>query len=226
MKILLRFLLVVVFSFAAVESWFYLTKPVTLPIKHVKVVGSFTHIERQPLQALLAPYLKMGFLTTDFTLLKQCILGMPWVETIRMERVWPDTLIVYISEQQPIARWQKNALLAVNGQVFRPPLETFPKDLPLLQVKEGDQPVDVLQVYNQMVKVLAPFQEEPVSLDGTEHNVWRVLTKNGTVLLLTKMTVCTELNRFASVYAKVFAQRKQHPVSVDLRYPNGFAVRW
>lgn len=226
MKILLKFLLVAMFSFAVVKGWYYLTDPRTLPIKHAKIVGSFTHIERQPLQALLTPYLEAGFLTTDFTSLKQCMLGMPWVEAIRIERVWPDTVIVHISEQQPIARWGNDALLAASGQVFRPPLETFPKDLPLLQGGEFDQAADVLQAYQQMLAILAPLQESIASLDGNEQNSWCLITDRGIKLLLTKAAAAQELNNFVAAYAKVFAGSGRQPVSVDLRYPNGFAVKW
>ena len=226
MKILLKFLLVAALSFAVVKAWYYCADPSTLPIKHVKVVGRFAHIERQPLQALLTPYLEAGFLTTDFTSLKQCVLGMPWVEAIRVERIWPDTVIVHISEQQAIARWGSDALLAASGQVFRPPLETFPKDLPLLQSGESDKAADVLQAYKQMLAILTSLQESIASLDGNEQNSWCLITKRGITLLLTKAAAAQELNDFVAAYAKVFAGSERRPISVDLRYPNGFAVKW
>ena len=231
MKILLRFLLVAALSLAVVKGWFYLNKPSTLPIKHAKIVGSFTHIERQPLQALLAPYLEVGFLGADFAPLKQCVLEMPWVEAIHVERVWPDTVVVHISEQQAIARWGNDGLLGASGQVFRPPLETFPKDLPLLQPGALDQPADLLQVYRQIAVILLPLHESVASLDGSEQYSWRVMTGHGTLLLLSKATSAnrlnnSELSNFARTYDKIFVQSQQHPVSVDLRYPNGFAVRW
>lgn len=226
MKILLRFLLVALFSFAVVKAWHYVTDPRTLPIRHVKIVGSFAHVERQPLQALLTPYLQAGFLTTDFASLKQCVLGIPWVEAISIERRWPDTIVVHISEQQAVAQWGNDALLAANGQVFKPPVETFPRGLPLLQGKGVEQAPEVWESYKQMAASLAEVHELIMSLDGSDQNSWCLMTSQGTTLLLTKVAAANELNSFVSAYASVFANSGRRPMLVDLRYPNGFAVKW
>ena len=226
MKIILKFLAILLFSFAVVNAWAYLTNPHTLPLKHVKIVGRFAHIESQPLQALLAPYLNAGFLTADFSLLRQCLLGMPWVDAIHIERVWPDTVVIHILEQQPIARWGSDALLAVNGQVFSPPIETFPKNLPLFQGIDRMEAPKVLQLYKQITVILEPLQESIASLDGSEKNSWNLITGQGMRLALSKLSAITELNAFLWAYPKLMLNKKQQPRSVDLRYPNGFAVAW
>lgn len=226
MKTLLKFLFVVVIGFIIGKGWFYIIDPATLPIKRVKIVGSFTHIKREPLQSLLRPYLKTSFLTADFAELKRCVLEMPWVQEVRVERIWPDTVIVHISEQQAIARWGNNELLAVSGALFRPPLETFPKDLPVLQGGNFDQPVETLQTYRQMLLLLAPLHESIVSLDGSDQDTWCLTTTRGTRLLLSKMAAPGQLYRFIRVYGSVLGEGGRIPNSVDLRYPNGFSVKW
>jgi cell division protein FtsQ len=47
-------------------------------------------------------------LGVDLPAVRERLLALPWVSTASVERILPDTLIVRISEREPIALWQHN----------------------------------------------------------------------------------------------------------------------
>src|SRR5690606_12993600 len=55
---------------------------------------------------------------------------------------------------------------------------------------------------------------------------WRLHLAAGTVIELGRADAMQHLKRFLDVWPRIASTRAQPPQSVDLRYANGFAVRW
>jgi len=83
----------------------------------------------------------------------------------------------------------------------------------LSMLQQGDAILEALSLY---ITQLHP------NLD----NDWQMTLNNGMNLQIGEHQPLTRLQRFVTVYPKVFATSKKAAKNIDLRYPNGMAVRW
>ncbi len=108
-----------------------------LPIKYVKIQGTYQYVSKAEVKEVLLQQVMMGFLNTDMAVIRDELLDLSWVSEVNIQRVWPDTLEVKIYEQYPMTRWGKTELLNEQGKLFKPDnVEKF-HQLPLLIGPEG-----------------------------------------------------------------------------------------
>ena len=86
----------------------------------------------------------------------------------------------------------------------------------------------MLARYDEFASALRHIQRRPVAMTLSSREAWRLTLDDGTVLTLGRdlpqAPLSSRLNRFVAHYATV--RDRLHGVAlVDLRYPNGFALR-
>ena len=100
--------------------------------------------------------------------------------------------------------------------------------LPLFVGPEGTAPL-ILARYHEMQPLLAPIGRQPQSLALSPRQAWQMKLDDGVLLDLgrdqTKSRVNERLQRFAAVYGQAAERLKARADVIDLRYPNGFAMR-
>lgn len=209
----------------AAWGWVKLDDPRTLPIAAVKVEGQFHHLNKQQLQQAAVAYTAGGFFNVDVDAVRDAVLRLPWVNAVSVRRVWPDTLRIDVVEHLPVARWGSGGLVNSQGALFFPPAASYPAELPELQGPQGSE-ARVAARYRDIDKTLKPLalHVSRVSLD--DRRAWRIELDNGALLVLGHVADDARLTRFARLYPIALAARAADIGEVDLRYTNGFAVRW
>ena len=197
----------------------------TLPIKNVEVKSEFIRISEQQIQAIVAENDLGGFFDTDVDLITTSMRQLPWLETVTVRRVWPDTLQLEIRERKAIAHWNKSALLTVDGVVFSPEVKSYPKGLPQLSGPAGTEK-NVLKNYITLNAELKALNLNINELALDARRAWLANLDDGTVLDLGRKNINQRVQRFISIYTDHIATQKNDIDVVDLRYTNGFAVRW
>lgn len=205
-------------------GWTLLTDQNILPIRVVKIEASYQHVDRQTLETLIVPYVEVGFFNMNAAKLKHQIAQMPWVSQVFVNRVWPDKVVVRVVERQAIARWNENQLLSDQNKLFAPSPDSFPPGLPWFKGPDS-QIGNVVQTYQQAQAVLSPLSLRVAQIALDERGSWQLELENGVKLLLGNNDLLKRLNLFVKVYAKVFATTDVAGTVVDLRYPNGLAVK-
>jgi len=211
--------------FALIYGWEWLSDPAEFPIRTVKIEAAREHVDQQTLQTLVLPYVTQGFIQLNTTEIKERLLELPWVAEVHVERIWPDTVIIRVTEQQAVARWGKMGVLNTTGQIFRPPEETIPTGLPLLN-GPYDQATTLWGIYEQITQTLKPLGLSLQQLDMDERLSLQVQLNNGTRVLLGKTEPLPRLQRFAKVYPKIFTSPDAQAAYIDLRYENGLSIKW
>ena len=140
-------------------------------------------------------------------------------------RVWPDVLHVTLVEQRAAARWGGEALVNPLGAVFTPRQGGVDRALPALEGPPGTAP-QVLVFYRQVNEMLAPLGLKAARLGMDMRRAWRLELGNGVTVTLGREQGMQRLRRFTRYYPEVVAKRAAEIAEVDLRYTNGFAVRW
>jgi cell division protein FtsQ len=223
-------------SWVAAQPWFALhTLEVKTPTAHVTEAQIRLVAERR---------VRGTFFTVDLEQVRGSLEKLPWVREARVERRWPDTLVVSLIEHVPQARWNDNALLSESGEVF---VAALNQPLPRLFGPE-DSSTDVLGAYHRYQTALAPLGMTISEVRLSPRRAWRIHLENGMQLALGREQSDARLARFVAVYSRLFGAQVtasvssvdsgkangiaptepaaiMTPVTVDLRYPDGFAVR-
>jgi cell division protein FtsQ len=80
-----------------------------------------------------------------------------------------------------------------------------------------------------MVGSLMAIGEKPVQVTLSPRLAWQLKLEHGMLVDLgreqPKSPVGVRLQRFIEVYPETIGKRSVRPAVVDLRYPNGFAIR-
>jgi cell division protein FtsQ len=203
----------------------WLQDPYRFPLRVVKIVSTPHYLAKEELQKALAPYVRGGFFTVDVSGIHDAVEALPWVYRAAVQRVWPDRLIVRFVEQEPVARWGKDALLNRYGESFTPRRLPGGLALPLLSGPEGHERV-VLEQYRQFARTLAPLGLHIARVELNERRAWRLGLDDAVELELGRADTALRLERFVRSFPEVFAGHLDALKRVDLRYSNGFSVYW
>jgi cell division protein FtsQ len=149
------------------------------------------------------------------------------VSRVEVRREWPDRLVARIEAHVALARWPGGKLLSTTGAVFEadaPPAGPLPR----LAGPPGTER-EVARRFLAFRELVAPLGTEPVEVQLSARRAWQMRLANGLVLELgrdqTRGSVEERLARFVAVYPRLAASLDGRLEHVDLRYPNGIAIR-
>jgi cell division protein FtsQ len=202
----------------------WLTDPARFPLTTVEITGDLDHIDRKALEQRLLPAAAGGFFSVDVAAVAHAARDEPWVKQALVRRVWPDKLVVEIIGYTAIARWGDDSLLADSGEVFHSD-GAAPDDLPQLAAPPGAAPRRVFadyQRFSALLDGLPPLRAARQEARGA----WQLELANGLTIMAGRKDVAERLKRFAAVYKSRLAGVAPPIESVDLRYSDGFAVRF
>ncbi len=196
----------------------------SFPITNVKIFG-VQHVSHQELEGLVAPFVDKGFFKVDIGVIKDRIMQLSWVADVMVRRVWPDKVVITIGEKTPLASWNGESLLYSVGEIFTPKVATYPAGLPEFLGPSGEQ-ITMLKYYARMNTLLIPLHFKIARLELSRSMLWNVTLSNGIKLNIGYKDILTRISHFVKVYPKIVGARATDVEYIDLRYPNGMAVRW
>jgi len=191
------------------------------PLREVKVTGPLAHVTRDQVQLIVKRELRGNFFTLDLEHAKSAFGKLPWVRSVSVRRRWPDRLEVAVEEHVALARWGSMALVNTRGELFGGASGT---DLPMFIGPSGSEK-ELAQRYGQFRQALAPLGLAPSQVVLSPRRAWQLRLDNGLTVELGREQVEPRLAKFVRVYGQTLAKLDRPVQYVDLRYPNGFAVR-
>ena len=191
------------------------------PLREVRVTAQPAHVSPEQIAAIVQRELRGNFFTIDLAAARAAFEKMSWVRSVEVRRQWPDRLDIAFEEHVPLARWGARALVNVQGEVFQ---GTYAGELPLFDGPEGTAKEIAIQ-YEYFRRSLASIGQTPAQVQISPRRAWQVKLASGLMLELGREHVEARLARFISAYDRTLAQLGRKLDYVDLRYPNGFAVR-
>ena len=199
----------------------WLLRAAPFPVRTVELITPLKHASRVQIEVMLARQGRGNFFALPIDDLRGAIERQPWVRSATVRRVWPDRLEIGIEEHVAFARWGADALVNTYGERFAGSVD---EALPLFSAPAGSE-AEVTRRYERFSALVAPLQSpiERVVLSG--RHAWGLRLANGLQLTLGRDADLAEhrLERFVKTYATSGASAV--PQVVDLRYPNGFALR-
>lgn len=202
-----------------------------LPVGEVVFTAELPHTRRPEIEEILPAVLRGNFFSLDVNRVQAVLESLPWVRRASVRRVWPRQLEISIEEHRALARWGESGSEWVNsyGEVFAAPLaQEEAAVLPALSGPLGTAP-EVLRRYGELVGQFRPLSRTPRQVALSPRLAWRVRLDNGWWVDLgreqPKSPIETRLARFVAASPALNVKWPAGPAVVDLRYPNGFALR-
>jgi cell division protein FtsQ len=191
------------------------------PLRDVSVTGRVAHTTRDQVESIVREELRGNFFTLDLEATRVAFEKLPWVRRAALRRVWPDRLEVAIEEHVALARWRDTALVNDRGEVFEAATDAR---LPVFAGPEGSA-AEMAAQYGVFANLLASIGRAPAQLRLSERRAWELQLDNGDVLELGRQDLAARLGRFTTLYERTVGQLPPRAYRIDLRYPNGFALR-
>lgn len=205
--------------------WHRMQNPNEYPIRHVKISTIGQYVPPDAIKQSIRESIQGGFFSLNIQQIKNNLLNNPWVESVSIRRVWPNSLDVSITEQQPFARWGNGGVLSQSGNVFYPNASTIPTNLPTINAPLALKD-SVMSSFANFDQLLQPLGLHITQLVVTQRLAWSVWLSNGIEVNLCRTDTENRFMSFVKLYPQLIAGKAQDVVSVNLCYPNGLAVRW
>ncbi|SFW20069.1 cell division protein FtsQ/DivIB [Nitrosovibrio sp. Nv17] len=216
--------LLVVLSVAYVAGQWALRLPV-LPLREIVVVdregGKPRHVTHAQAEAAIRDEPIGSFLALDLDAMRRAFGKLPWVRTVTIRRLWPQALEVTLEEHVALARWGEGMLVNIHGETFSGESD---ETLPQFDGPAGTAG-DMARRYAVFTELLQPLGRRIGRMDLSPRRAWRVHLDDGLVLELGREQMTARLARYVRTHDHLLARLSPPPSHVDLRYPNGFAVR-
>jgi cell division protein FtsQ len=196
------------------------------PIRNLQVEAEFNHVGAEQIRAATKSYLGTGFFALKLEDLRASVAALPWVEHVEVRKRWPDTIEMRVLEQQPFARWGNKRLVGRSGQLFEAPGTETIQGLPQLSGPDAAL-ADVIDFYQKTLTTLSGSGLALAGVSLSPRGSWTISLVDGSEILLGQRDVDDNLKRFLDVFPRLAAGRGTNAFArVDLRYANGFAIRW
>ena len=198
----------------------WLLRSTLFPLRVVELRTPLQHVSPDALEAVLARFGRGNFYAAPIDSVRAAAEQVPWVRRASVRRVWPDRLEVTIEEHVAFARWGGEGLVNIQGERFAAPSDTA---LPLFIGPPGSE-AEIARRYGRFSQVLAPLGSPLERVVLSARHGWQLRLANGLQITLGRDVDAADerLARFVDAYGRGGNVRAD---VVDLRYPNGFAVR-
>ena len=214
-------LYIVAAALALVMAWALAARQPLFELREVTIGGALAHVTRGEIEGVVRQ-LKGNFLTLDLAAVSASFQKLPWVRKVSVRRQWPARLDVALEEHVPLARWIGGALVNTQGEVFR---AAYDGNLPVFVGPEGAAREIAIQ-YRYFRSSLQTIGQTPVRVEVSPRRAWQLKLASGMTLALGREQVEARLARFVAMHERTLATLGSRIDYVDLRYANGFAVRF
>ena len=195
------------------------------PLREVSVLGAFRHTATADIEAAARTRIVGGFFSVNLEDVRAMFEHFPWVRRVDVRRVWPDGLEVAIEEHVALAKWAGGGLINSQGERFPGASD---ERLPVFSGPPGTE-TEITRRFRNFIALLAPIDASLTRLTLTPRFAWEIRLGTGLQVALGRDVqgdpVERRLERFVNAYPQTLARVGGTHEYVDLRYPNGFALR-
>lgn len=224
----------VIFAGLVSGVWWVIHRPVfTLSALKVEAKSGreLRHVNALTIRDQAVSKIKGNFFTANLDDVRAAFEQVPWVRKASVQRVWPDRLQVTLEEHQVLGTWGEDGkLISVDGEVFTANLAEAEEDTELLSFSgpDGSEQI-VLKQYGEFKEWFSVLALSPNLVQYSARSAWSLRLNNGLYVELGKAQdsngLKTRVEQLIKVYPQLLARLKDNIVSVDMRYPNGLALK-
>jgi cell division protein FtsQ len=211
----------------AAGGWWLVQRP-NFALREIRIEGDTEHINAPTVRASVVGRLRGNFFTVDLDAARQAFEQMPWVRHASVRRVWPNALAVSLEEYKPLGTWGSDQLVSTDGELFTANQGELEEELPAFEGPDGSAK-EVVARYRDFAKWFKPLGLKLDEVTLSPRYAWTVKLSNGMQVEFGRErnadTLAERSHRLTAAWTAVTQRWGNDIENVDLRYPNGFAIR-
>ena len=194
------------------------------PLRSLHLKAEFVHVDADQIRGAIKDQAGKGFFALDLKKVRSAVMALPWVARVDASKHWPDALELTVYEQVPFAHWGEGRLVSSSGDIFNVPDGATVSGLPRLDGPD-DRVAEVLAFHSSCRRLFSTAGLVVSEVGLSARGGWQVTLANGVVIEIGSEETETRLRRFTDIWPRIAAGHAV-PAAIDLRYENGFSVRW
>jgi cell division protein FtsQ len=195
------------------------------PIQRLRLTAEYERVSAEQVRGVVAPQLGRGFFAIDLAEVQRAVATLPWVDQVEVRKRWPDLIEITLREHRAYARWGADRLLSDQGELFTASGIEQLQGLPLL-----DGPIarvaDVVALHTAAQRIFTGTGLAVRGVRLSARGSWSLTLADGSRVVIGRAEPQPRLQRLARVLPQLIAGEARAFERIDLRYTNGFAVRW
>jgi cell division protein FtsQ len=211
-------------------AWQAATRSAAFPVRTFTIEGDLKQLDADDLARALGGGVGGNFFAADLDALRARLEAVPWVRRADVRRLWPDRIAAHVEEHVALARWNDRLLVNTFGEVFE--ASSPDAQLPRLAGPPGTS-LEVAVRYGEFREALATLGFTLTHVTLSPRYAWQLKVAGPGARLLTlelgrdqlRDPIAARLARFVDAYPQTLGRLDRRLDTVDLRYPNGFALR-
>ena len=164
------------------------------PVRWLEINGAFERVSAEQVRASLVPLAVGSFFTVDLESIRSAAYRQPWVAEVTVQKTWPDTVKVQVTEFTPVAHWTGGTLISNSGQSFQVPGAAEIQGLPWLEGPEPQLDV-VFETWQQFNNELLPLGLEIELIRLDPRGAWFLEMTNNTEVQIGREDALLRLQR-------------------------------
>ena len=185
--------------------------------------GELDYISKPQIVDLIKPFQQDTWWELDVDDVTQAIKQYPGIKEIKVQKQWPDQLIVKLAEYQPKAYWNApDQILLEDKEIIVPKYFSGSINLPVFYGEKNN--IDTIENgYERLQKVARDngFSIRNISFQG---NQWQVTLNTDVAVWLGSSRIEQKLLQLLQNYKSIEILKGQKLATIDMRYHSGFAV--
>ncbi|MBR1374817.1 MAG: FtsQ-type POTRA domain-containing protein [Cardiobacteriaceae bacterium] len=201
-------------------------KPI-LPIGEVIMRRSLVYADSEEiLKTINERYRREDMLRINPRKVAEDLEKIDWIKSVIVRKKWFNKLEVEIEERNPVLRWgEKGEYIDDEAKRFVLPESPSLKTMFMVSGPQGSER-RVLDMYKIISSWFVRQEIELASLRLDVHNIWHIETKEGVDVTIGREHFNNRMKKFTVVYNTIIKPYHRYIEAVDLRYNEGFSVRW
>lgn len=175
-------------------------------------------------RALIVPEGRQSILSLDPADVKARVESLDWVQSARVRRLWPSTLVVEVERRQAYARWQEDgevSVIDVNGERLLAERAADHPELPLVVGAGAGPAAEPLLV---AIEELPQLRARLAAFVRVGERRWNVELESGATVALPEEGAPEALARLEALQDE-YALLDRPLTQLDMRAPGRLAVR-
>jgi cell division protein FtsQ len=195
----------------------------------IEITGELRHVGRAAIRTAVAGRLSGNFFTMRLADTRRAFESIPWVASASVRRVWPDRLVVRLTERRAIGVWSDGRVLSDAGVLF----DANPAEAELdgARIEFSGPPQYAADAVARLAAMQPGFEamhQSVAAVSISERASWTIRTAAGQLIDLGRDdppgSVARRLAAVVAQYPTVVARLEGVPGRIDARYENGFAA--
>ena len=166
--------------------------------------------------------IKIDLDNPDLRVLQERVLQIPWVRDAAVRRIWPDRLQLSVKPRHPLALWDEEHILSLDGVLVPAPEEFAHLALPQVRAGKGQARLAAEKLWE-----LEPaLNELGINLNILIIEEWgeiSVVTRRGQQIYFGSVALAESLQRLRKVWLDKNSKAEQR-ATIDLRYNNAVVL--